>query len=176
MSGEFANRESVKAEYDRIYEKYRILATNLHQALKGFLNDARIDILDVQDRVKEFDSFYEKIQRKGYGKPFDQVEDICGLRIICYFPSDLDKISKLIEREFDVLESKDKVDLLEPDRFGYRSLHFIVSVKNEWLKAPNYRGLSGLKAEIQVRTILMHAWADVEHKLAYKKRNMFLLN
>ena len=65
---------------------------------------------------------------------------------------------------------------LEPDRFGYRSRHFIVSVNREWLKAPNYRGLSGLKAEIQVRTILMHAWADVEYKLAYKKRNMFPLN
>jgi len=159
MLGEFPNRESVKAEYDRIWEKYG-----------KFLNDEGIDILDVQYRVKEFDSFYEKIQRKGYRKPFDEVEDICGLRIICYFPSDLDKISKLIEREFDVLESKDKADLLEPDRFGYRSLHFIVSTKKEWLKAPNYRGLSGLKAEIQVRTILMHAWADVEYKLAYKKK------
>ena len=98
------------------------------------------------------------------------MEDICGLRIICYYPSDLDKISKLLSSEFDILESTDKADLLEPDRFGYRSIHFIVSIKKEWSNAPNYRGLDSLKAEIQVRTILMHAWADVEHKLAYKKK------
>lgn len=169
MSSKSTDRGRLESEYNRICEKYRALAANLHQALKGFLNDAGIDILDVQYRVKGFDSLYEKIQRKGYRRPFEEVEDICGLRIICYYPSDLDKISKLIDSEFDVLQSIDKADLLEPDRFGYRSLHFIVSVRKEWLNAPNYRGLSGLKAEIQVRTILMHAWADVEHKLAYKK-------
>jgi len=41
--------------------------------------------------------------------------------------------------------------------------------EKDWLKAPNYRGLGGLKVEVQVRTILMHAWAGIEHKLAYKK-------
>ena len=112
MLGEFANREKVRAEYDRICKKHRKLATNLDEALKGFLNDADIDVLGVQHRVKEFDSFYEKIQRKRYTKPFEEVEDICGLRIICYYPSDLDKIAELIKSEFDVLESTDKADLL----------------------------------------------------------------
>lgn len=170
MSDELTSRENLRIEYTELCNKYRNLAVNLQEALRGFLNDAGIEVLDVQYRIKEFDSFYEKIQRKGYTKPFEELEDICGLRIICYYPSDLDKICKLISSEFDVLESTDKADLLEPDRFGYRSTHFVVCIKDEWSKAPNYRGLSGLKTEIQVRTILMHAWADVEHKLAYKKR------
>jgi putative GTP pyrophosphokinase len=157
-------------EYNRVSEKYFRLSLNLNQALVEFLSNAGINVLDVQRRVKAFDSFYEKVQRKSYARAFDEMEDICGLRIICYYPSDLDKISELIKSEFEVLESTDKADLLEPDRFGYRSLHFIVTIKKEWLKAPNYRGLDGLKAEIQVRTILMHAWADVEHKLAYKRK------
>jgi putative GTP pyrophosphokinase len=163
-------QERLITEYNTVSEKYFRLAVNLHQALIEFLSNASIDVLDVQHRVKKFDSFYEKVQRKGYVKPFEEMEDICGLRIICYYPSDLDKISELIKNEFEVLESTDKADLLEPDRFGYRSLHFIIVVKREWLNAPNYRGLDGLKAEIQVRTILMHAWADVEHKLAYKRK------
>lgn len=170
MSDELTNRENLRIKYTESYDKYKTLAMNLKEALKGFLNNAGIDVLDVQYRVKEFESFYEKTQRKGYKEAFDEVEDICGLRIICYYPSDLDKISKLISSEFDMLESTDKADLLEPDRFGYRSIHCIVSIKKEWSNAPNYRGLSGLKAEIQVRTILMHAWADVEHQLAYKKK------
>ena len=41
---------------------------------------------------------------------------------------------------------------------------------HEWLVSPNYRGLGDIKIEIQVRTILMHAWAEIEHKLAYKNK------
>jgi putative GTP pyrophosphokinase len=170
MPDELTNRENLRIKYSELSGKYSTLKMNLKEALKGFLKDAGIDVIDIQHRVKDFESFYEKIERKGYSKPFEEMEDICGLRIICSYPSDLDKISEIINREFDVLESTDKADLLEPDRFGYRSIHFIVSIKEEWSKAPNYRGLSGLKAEIQLRTILMHAWADVEHKLAYKKK------
>jgi hypothetical protein len=45
-----------------------------------------------------------------------------------------------------------------------------VKIKKEWATAPNYRYLEELKVEIQIRTILMHVWADIEHKLAYKKK------
>lgn len=81
----------------------------------------------------------------------------------------MEKINQIINREFNVRELLDKANLLEPDRFGYRSLHFVITVRRKWLSAPNYRGLDDLKAEVQVRTILMHAWADIEHKLVYKK-------
>jgi ppGpp synthetase/RelA/SpoT-type nucleotidyltranferase len=170
MPKKMLDKENLRIEHSAACQKYENLAKNLQQALKTFLNDAGIDVLDVYYRIKKFDSFWEKIQRKGYEDPFQQTEDICGLRIICYYLSDLDKISSLINSEFDVIESVDKAELLEPDRFGYRTHHFIVTVKKEWLNAPNYRGLDALKAEIQVRTILMHAWADIEHKLAYKKQ------
>lgn len=163
------DKEAVRREYRENYPRYERLARNLKQAFGTFLDDAGIDVLDVVYRIKDFDSFWGKIQRKGYRDPFQEMEDICGLRIMCYYPSDLEKISRIINSEFDVKESIDKAELLEPDRFGYRSLHFVVTVKKDWLKAPNYRGLGGLKAEVQVRTILMHAWADIEHKLAYKK-------
>jgi len=53
--------------------------------------------------------------------------------------------------------------------FGYRSNHLIIKIKKDWTKTPNYRGLENLKVELQIRTILMHAWAEIEHKLAYKK-------
>jgi len=167
---ETTSGKNLRTQYTTACQKYEDLAKNLKQALEIFLNDAGIDVLDVHYRIKDFESFVEKMQRKGYKDPFQDTEDICGLRIICYYHSDLDRISSLINREFNVLESVDKEDLLGTDEFGYRSIHFIVTVKNEWLSAPNYRGLDGLKAEIQARTVLMHAWADIQHKLAYKKK------
>lgn len=115
-------------------------------------------------------SFLEKIERKNYKKPLEDIEDICGIRVICYYQSDVEKICSIIKKEFDIKEGQDKEELLNEDQFGYRSYHFIGKIKNKWLEAPNYRGLNELKFEIQVRTILMHSWAEIEHKLAYKQK------
>lgn len=161
----------LRDDYDQRRGLLERLAVNTQQAIKGFLEEASFPYLDVSHRVKEFASLAEKVGRKGYSSPFDECEDLCGLRVICYFPSDVDRIASVIQREFLVHSTIDKGTLLGVQEFGYRSTHFIVSVKKEWEAAPNYRGLAGLKAEIQVRTLLMHAWAEVEHKLAYKSES-----
>ena len=165
-----SGKEEIENKYFELFPRYKRLGENLQEALKTFLKEQNVDYLDVHFRIKEFDSFGDKITRKGYERPFDEIEDICGLRIICYYLSDLQKISDLIQREFQLIESVDKADLLDSDEFGYLSLHFIVKIPPRWINAPQYRNLGSLKAEIQVRTILMHAWADVEHKLSYKKK------
>lgn len=158
-------------EYRKRYSALERLALNIQHALKGFLDEAGIPYLDVTYRIKELPSFLEKIERKKYESPFEQCEDLCGIRVICYYVSDVDRISEIVQREFKVLESIDKAQELGVYEFGYRSVHFIATINKDWLHAPNYRGLSEVKAEIQIRTILMHAWAEVEHKLAYKKQD-----
>lgn len=163
------NREATKADFDDKLPKYRKLSENILDAVEGFLESEKVSFLSITNRIKTFESFWEKIQRKGYKQPSNQVEDVCGIRVIVFFPSDVKLVGDLIEREFDVIESIEKSADLDSDQFGYRSDHFIVKLRKEWLQAPNWRGLGELKAEIQVRTILMHSWADLSHKLAYKK-------
>jgi ppGpp synthetase/RelA/SpoT-type nucleotidyltranferase len=163
-------RADAKIKYDGIISKYDRLGENLTSALKGFLVNDGLDVLSSTYRVKTFDSFWEKKDRKGVSDPFEEIEDICGVRIIAFYPSDIDKIDAIIRRELDVKKAEDKETQLEPDRFGYRSFHYNVGIKPEWSHAPNYRGLNELSAEIQVRTILMHAWADLSHRLSYKKK------
>lgn len=158
-------------QYENVRPSFVRLADNLRHAVQIFLVEKQIDVLDVSYRIKKFQSFTEKIERKKYKNPFKEVQDICGLRIIAFYASDLDKIDEIIQAEFDVLESVNKLHMLESDRFGYRSQHYVVKVKKGWLNAPNYRGLKDFVAEIQVRTILMHAWADLSHKLAYKEES-----
>lgn len=165
------NLNEVSEQFSKVKNKYDTLGSNLAQALELFLNENDLKVLSVSNRTKDKDSFVEKIERKNYENPFDEIEDICGIRIICYYQSDVNKIADIISKEFEVLENQDKEQLLEADQFGYRSTHFIVKIRKEWLKAPNYRGLENLKAEIQIRTVLMHAWAEIEHKLAYKKKS-----
>ncbi len=162
--------ESLREKYNNLYPRYKKLAFNLKQALEIFLEEDKITYLSISSRIKEFEFFAEKITRKDYKNPFKEVEDLCGIRIICYYQSNVKKIADIIQKEFEIVESQDKEDSLNSDQFGYRSVHFIVKIKQNWLNAPNYRGLENLKAEIQVRTVLMHAWAEIEHKLAYKKK------
>lgn len=159
----------IKKQYFESVKKYEKLAENIVDALKMLLDEANVSYLAVNYRIKTFDSFLKKMERKNYSNPFEQIEDICGIRIICYYRSDIEKICDVITKDFVILESQDKEALLEDDQFGYRSHHFIVAIKKEWLAAPNYKGLGNLKAEVQVRTNLMHTWAEIEHKLEYKK-------
>lgn len=155
--------------YKTLSPLFERLANNIKDALGDFLKQMQIDFLDIEYRIKKFDSFNEKAQKKDCKDPFEEIDDICGIRIIHYYPSDSEKIVEKIKTEFVVKESVDNSSLLDPDRFGYRSQHLIVSIKKDWLNAPNYRGLDGLKAEIQIRTLLMHSWAAISHKLSYKK-------
>lgn len=158
----------LKEQFQNNKVLYERLGKNIVEALKTFLHENNISFLDIYYRVKEIDSFCEKIERKNYKNPFDDIDDICGIRIICYYSSDIEKINQIIGKEFDILEEQDKSDLLGLKEFAYRSQHFIVKINKSWNAAPNYRKLENLKAEVQVRTILMHAWAEIEHKLNYK--------
>jgi ppGpp synthetase/RelA/SpoT-type nucleotidyltranferase len=162
--------EGLEKKFNALREKYEKLGNNLETALRLMISNKKIDFLNISYRIKNYESFIEKIERKKYKNPFEQVKDICGLRIICYYLSDIDKISKIINEEFDVLSSVSKKDKLEADRFGYLSDQFVVKIKDKWFEAPEWRGLNNLEAEIQVRTVSMHAWGEIEHKLAYKKK------
>lgn len=164
------NISNLSKNFQLVKDKYDKLGLNLVQAIELFLNGKDIKYLSVTFRVKEESSFIEKIERKKYKEPFLQTEDLCGLRIICFYQSDVEKIAAIISEELEVLHNQDKEELLQADQFGYRSTHLIVKIKENWLQDPNYRGLENLKAEIQIRTVLMHAWAEIEHKLAYKRK------
>lgn len=162
--------DSLRKKFTELRPFYKRLGNNVHEALETFLSEAKISFLAITWRIKDIESFVEKIDRKNYSDPFNQIEDICGIRIICYYQSDIKRICQIIQNEFDIQENQDKEELLNADQFGYRSYHFIGKINEKWLEAPNYRGLQSMKFEIQVRTILMHAWAEIEHKLAYKQK------
>ena len=164
-------REEISSEYEKRLPLFKRCIDNLVQALEIFLQENNILYLSVTGRIKEFDSFIEKINRKKYSDPFQQNEDFCGIRIIVYYQRDIQKIQEIIDREFDILEATVKSEQLAVNEFGYRSNHSIVKINDGWLAAPNYRGLREIKIEIQIRTILMHTWAEVEHKLAYKNKD-----
>lgn len=164
---------------------YGSLLERVKQLLETLLSDKKIPHIPIQVRVKELDSLMKKIARKGYSSP-EQVTDLAGIRIIGFKLSDADNIKQIIEANFEIAESgkEDKLEKLNEDRVGYLSIHYIASISNTRLDWPEYAKFKGLKVEIQVRTILQHAWAEIEHDKNYKyaedlptalKREFYLL-
>jgi putative GTP pyrophosphokinase len=162
------SKEDFRKEYERRVSNYDDLRSSLQDVLKRLLKIEGKLILDVTSRVKSIDSAYDKILKYEISNPFESIHDWCGLRIICYYYEDVDEIGKILEKEFDIVERRDKRESADANQFGYRSLHYILKVKESWAQTPVYRGLNGIKIEVQIRTILMHAWAEIEHKLQYK--------
>lgn len=152
------------------YEKLSPLCENLKEEITYILQIAMgkegIPYQQIVGRVKALDSFVEKASRLESHEPFKDIKDICGVRVICLFLSDLQRIGNIIESNFEVLEKDDKI-YSQPDAFGYLSVHYIGKLLSTF-SGPRYDGLKGLIFEIQVRTIAMHAWASISHYLDYK--------
>ena len=139
----------------------------------------------VQSRAKAVSSFAEKTLRKrkpGHGyDPVRQFTDLCGARVITHCRSEVNLVGRFIESHFDVdwENSVDATQRLRPTEFGYRSVHYIVSFRRGVFPGDEIDVTVGddlypdteapMKAEIQVRTVLEHAWADLSHELTYKK-------
>ncbi len=160
--------EPLLMEYDSEIGKYKELEPLVIYALTDELKNAGIGTMQIAHRIKTRDSFAEKLLRKPdkYASIYDMT-DILGIRIICYFSDQVDEIAAILRRIF-VVDDKDSVDKrknLDPATFGYLSLHYICSLPQ---KEDHSKGLSEIRFEIQVRTVLQHTWAEIEHDLGYK--------
>ncbi len=151
------------------YKTYaRVLAGLLQDAVRGIAPHSI-----VQARPKAPPSFAEKIlrKRKQYTDPLIDMTDLCGARIITHTAAEVYEVAAFIEQNFiiDWANSEDASGRMQTSEFGYRSVHYIVSIDpTRFPDAKIPEELEGLKAEIQIRTILEHAWADIGHDVTYK--------
>lgn len=177
--------DDLRAGYERRRPDYERAARNLREAIELLLAQAGIKSLAVTSRIKTFASFAAKAARKEYSRPFEENTDFVGLRVILYLPRDIAAVLTVLRDEFDVVEDEDTTGRLAEHEFGYRSHHLLLHIREEWMSTPSFRGLRRIAAEVQVRTLMMHAWADMAHNLEYKstdqvptalRRRLFLLS
>lgn len=165
--------EDILNEYDNNYGLYKAFANKIEHLVTEILENDGINYHSVTSRIKTRISFCNKLNKsEDKYKYFADITDVAGVRIITYFEDDVDRIANIIEREFliDKDNSTDKRLLLDPDRFGYLSLHHVVSLLPERYALTEYKRFPNLKVEIQTRSILQHAWAEIEHDLGYKSK------
>ena len=152
--------EAILSEYRDNLSLFEEAARKVYDVLKKTLDDAGLLVAALEYRVKSEDSLAGKLELKG-GKyhSLKDITDVIGLRIITFYIDDVDKVASAVERHFDVdwENSVDKRKALEIDSFGYLSLHYVCKVPG-----------MDYKMEIQMRTILQHAWANMNHDTGYK--------
>ena len=151
-------------EIQALIERYKTLEDIADELLhKTLLND--VSLIHITHRIKTIDSIRGKLERKPdlYSSPYE-IYDILGFRVICYFSSDVDLTAKLISEHFvvDWDRSKDKRKIIDAKSFGYVAVHYVCALPE------SYGELSNLWFEIQIKTILQHSWAEIEHDLGYK--------
>jgi putative GTP pyrophosphokinase len=167
------SRKALWEEYKK-YEDLRVLvAHDLELQLEKKFSHLGSRLL-VKGRLKQFSSFYKKylgILKAGSGGDAGSsgppvITDLIGLRVVCPFLEDTKEAERIIRDSYEVAEIEHKGAGYSFKEFGYESTHFLVKIPGPVLES---RGDCGCQvAEIQVRTILQDAWAEVEHELVYK--------
>jgi len=160
-----------------LYTRYRIQYENILRKIARRLNKLLVRSkinYTIKYRLKSFESFFNKLtqQRDGNSQPAF-ITDFLGIRIICPFLEDLEHIEKVIADNFKLLEVEHKGQKNSVREFGYNSIHLLVDIEDE-LENGFIPHVSRV-CEIQLRTILQDAWAEVEHELIYKA-NFSLFN
>lgn len=139
--------------------------------LAQLVQDKGIECVSITHRPKDRSSFLRKVERPDAGyENLEDITDLAGIRLITYYEDDVDRIADMIETEFDVdvHNTVDKRSELNPTEFGYISLHYVVQLANNRKNLAEYQQFGVCKAEIQIRSVLQHAWAEIEHDLGYK--------
>jgi putative GTP pyrophosphokinase len=159
-------------EYARLIPEYTKFEQKLERLLVDLLAETDIKVHAFEVRVKSLDSFREKVNREGknYADPIAEITDLVGARIILYYVDDIDPVCRLLDDEFavDHAKSVDKRETLAADQFGYVSVHRILSLSPRRAGLREWSHWEGLQFEIQVRTVLQHSWAAIDHALRYK--------
>ena len=166
-------RSAVQA-YAQMHDELRDATDRFVAMVTTLLDDAGINYLSVTGRTKSVASFAAKAERTVNGRPvyadpIEQITDQIGVRVITYLHSDVSAVADLLDDQLAVLDDRDLgQETASEGRFGYASRHLLVAVDSSRSAPASYEPLRGRRAQVQVRTVLQHAWAEFEHAIRYK--------
>jgi ppGpp synthetase/RelA/SpoT-type nucleotidyltranferase len=172
-----AHRRDAVDSYDGVRQDYEDCSQAVYSVLKTALDAEGLLVHSLEARGKTTESLGRKAASPSendpgqpkYPNPLVDITDLAGVRVITFLLYTVDRVNEIIEREFDVVEKSSKSGLVEEgERLGYQSVHYLVRFSPARCALPEYARFSKLVTEVQVRTILQHAWAEIEHDIQYK--------
>ena len=163
--------EMILEEYREHLPMYNEMTEVITGRIEETLSASGIIVAGVEHRVKTERSLAGKLELKGSKYPdIFSITDIVGIRVITFYADDVDKVASLLEKYFEIdwENSVDKRKLHEIDSFGYLSLHYICRIPESNLVSKKWPDLNKVRFEVQMRTVLQHAWANMNHDTGYK--------
>jgi len=165
--------KKIETEYNSVKSLLTEFSEQICQQLEKLIKENNIFLgFPIQKRVKTWDSIQEKFERLSMKvSSILELQDLVGLRINLLFKKDVEPICKIIKDSFEVVRQYDTIDRLKADQFGYSSIHFVIKIPKDWLTVPTFKHLGNLQAEIQIRTLAQHIWAEASNFLQYKRES-----
>lgn len=156
-------------KYDKMVPVYKEMIEVVQEIFKTEIENKDYKLHSTNFRIKTKGSLSKKIHDKGrkYQRLSD-ITDVVGIRIVTFMEDQVDVAAERI-KDFFVIDEKNTIDkrkAIDPRSFGYMSLHYVVSFPPE----EKYKKFRGIRFEIQIRSLLQHTWATIEHDLGYKSR------
>lgn len=170
-------KEFYASNYNNIYSAEKSFRNLIHLLLSNtdsFITPKIVSrIKDRNECIEKFNLKYRKEvekSKKNY-EIRDFITDLIGIRIICHYESDIEKVVEILKSNFQTIDITNKtLQLLErKDSFGYKGIHLDLKLDDDRSKLTEYRHISKFQFEVQVRSIVQDAWSEVDHKLKYKK-------
>lgn len=166
--GRLPDRNRTKHLYDQHLPAYKARLQQLVQEVRLILEQQGLTPA-IKYRIKSFPAYFDKLRKlnkTSARRRMATINDFFGLRIVCPFLEDVETVSSLLAGHFEVLETECKANQHSFREFGYDSVHLAIRMETR----QSGRAMPGVRnvCEIQLRTILQDAWAEVEHELVYK--------
>jgi putative GTP pyrophosphokinase len=163
--------QKILERYEKRYSLYKEFCFSVKNLIRNLLNENGYKY-HMQHRLKDIQSLKEKVERKWkQGKKYkrlSEVEDLAAIRVIFYLNSDIEKFVKEVNQEIGgTVKIQNK-----RNTSGYQAVHLIVSLGRRRLRLNEYKRFKGLKCEIQLTSLLNHAWSEIEHDIFYKKNSL----
>ena len=157
-------------------EEYSKASLAIRVAVQARMDDDGLNCHSITARVKSYGSLADKLGRKDssgsdkYPEGIKHIDDLIGVRVILFVESDIPKAVEALSRKFEVIEDEDKTqDHKDRGVIGYMSRHLVLRVPEDGPPAGCAPHV-GHRFEVQIRTVLQHAWAEFEHDVRYKGR------
>jgi putative GTP pyrophosphokinase len=188
------NPEELISRATRFYSRYgrdleqirEVLDIRLNQLALAYTitNKLPPEAITISSRVKTLQSFLHKIERKEWPQfyyPTEVVGDLIGARVTCWFVDDCAGIRSFIEKSNHLAIQGAPEDYISiPKPSGYRSLHLVAEVSYDAVRRDEDGNVvvadDKMKCEIQIRTKLQDAWADLTHEFHYKAASAGIVN
>ena len=163
--------EMLMQQYRELRPTLDRLSQEAYDQLCQALHEQGIYVTAIEHRVKSEKSLAGKLELKGAKyKTINDITDLVGIRVVTFYVDDVEKVAAISQNIFDVdwENSIDKRKMLDTDRFGYLSQHYICRIPESLYKDPNLPELNKVRFELQIRSLLQHAWANLYHDMGYK--------